>query len=110
MFPYSEGLPYDLVAEWDNKFVRVQVKSSNFTGVSVSFHCYCSNSSKSGNNRTDYTRDEIDGIAVYSQHTGECYWIPVEDLNKNKMSLNVEGNDPNPADEYILSDQFDVHN
>lgn len=108
LFPYSESERYDLVAEKDGEFVRIQVKSSKFDGTSVTFPCYCSNSSKSGNNRTDYTKDDIDGFAVYNLQIDECFWVPVEDGNKNTMSVNVEADSArNPASEYRFTERFD---
>lgn len=90
LFPYTESQQYDLVAEKD-EFVRIQVKSSNCIGGAVKFHCYCSNSSKSGNNETQYTEDDIDGIAVFNEDTGKCYWIPVSDINRYSMTLSEDG-------------------
>lgn len=108
LMPYSESKKYDLVAERDGEFVRVQVKSSRWTGTSIKFPCYCSNSSKSGSNRTDYTREEIDGFGVYCDQYETCFWIPVEESNRNSMSLNAyDVSAENPANEYLLRDRFE---
>jgi|JXWS01.1.fsa_nt_gb hypothetical protein len=108
LMPYSEAQPYDLVAERGGDFVRVQVKSSTFDGTSIQFPCYCSNSSKSGNNRTDYTKDQIDGFAVYNgSFATDIFWVPVEQANKNTMNLNVTSETAkHPADDYLFSERF----
>lgn len=107
LVPYSESQPYDLVAERDGEFVRLQVKSSTFDGTSITFMCYCSNSSKSGQNRTDYTKDDADGIAVYNSAADVCLWVPISDTNKNTMSINViDASARNPVNEYLFESRF----
>jgi hypothetical protein len=108
LFPYSESKQYDIVAEREQEFVRIQVKSSIHNGSSVVFPCYCSNSCKTGSNRTDYTSDDIDGFGVYNSEYDSCYWVPLEDANKNTMALNTENANPrNPASEYRFADRFE---
>jgi hypothetical protein len=102
--PFGDNLPYDLVAEWDDNFVKIQVKASQFDGSSIVFRCYNSNTSRSGSNRTSYTSDDVDGVAVYSDETETCYWIPVDELNVSKMHLNVDGSGKRDATEYRLFD------
>lgn len=105
MIPFTESQQYDLVADDGNELVRVQVKSGRKTpDGKTEFSCFCSNSSKSGNNRTFYTADDIDGIAVYVHETDDYYWVPIEEANKYKMTLSKDGK--NPHREYSFESRF----
>lgn len=105
--PFTDNKKYDLVAEDDGEFVRIQVKSARGDDGSVTFSCYGPNSSKSGNNRTDYTSDDIEGIAVYARHADDYFWVPVDDLNRHTMTVNLSDDTAtNPASEYRFADRF----
>jgi len=92
LFPFSEGEQYDLCADTGDEFVKVQVKYARLTDTgSVNVPCMCSNSSKSGNNSTFYTADQIDGIAAYCDELDRCFWIPHSDLNKYSFALSPDG-------------------
>lgn len=106
LVPYDENGPYDLVAERDGTFRRIQVKASTFNGTSIVFKCYNSQN-KSRNNKTVYTEDTIDGFGVYSNEIDECYWVPVEDATNTSAAINITDNDAKrPANEYRLGDRF----
>ena len=105
-FPYMEEGQYDLVAEKDGEFIRVQVKSSVYRDGGINFSCYNSQSAKGSGSATHYTSDDIEGIAVYNHTTSQCYWVPIDAANKWKMRLNEEEGSKNPASEYILEEQF----
>lgn len=109
LVPFSESQKYDIVAERNGEFVRIQVKSSVYDDTSVTFPCYCSNSSKSGNNRTDYTEADIEGFAVYNASIDTAFWVPVSEANKNTMAINMqEDSARNPVSEYQFADRFGV--
>lgn len=103
LIPFGDGHRYDLVAERDDEYAKVQVKHGTITGDSVEFRCYCSSE---GGNKT-YTSDEIDGFAVYSSVNDDCYWVDIGEANETKMALNLlDSTAKNPASEYWLSDRF----
>jgi len=109
LVPHSEANKYDVVAERDGEFVRIQVKSSVYDGTSVTFRCYSSNTDKSGNNRVDYTSNDIDGFAVYNAATDAAFWVPIAEANADKMAINMDCESAvNPANEYDFADRFAV--
>lgn len=92
LLPFTESEQYDLVADTGDEFVKVQVKyTSTDDDGRVKVSCYGPNSSKSGNNTTFYTADDIDGIAAFCGDTNECFWIPYSDLNKYTFTLSEDG-------------------
>lgn len=107
LFPFSDNKKYDIVAENNGEYRRIQVKTGRYIGPSVKFHCYNSNSARSGNNMTEYTSTDIDGFAVYCDETCDMFWVPISDSNSKTMRINVDqdGAD-NPADEYGFDDAF----
>lgn len=106
LVPHADNTLYDIVAERDGEFVRLQVKSSRFTGTSVVFNCYNS-ANKGRSNRTTYTDDDIDGFGVYCDVTDECYWVPVAERTESTCSLNVRDADAKrPANEYLFEHRF----
>lgn len=103
LFPFTESQQYDLVVDTGDEFVRVQVKFATHKGDGrLKVSCYGPNSSKSGNNKTFYTEDDIDGIAAYCAVMDECFWVPFEDLNKYSFTLSEGGS--NQLSDYPLSD------
>lgn len=103
LLPFGDGHRYDLVAERDDEYKKLQVKHGTITRDSVEFRCYCSG--EDGNK--SYTADEIDGFAVYSSVNDDCYWVDIHEANETKMALNLLDNDAkNPASDFWLSDEF----
>jgi hypothetical protein len=91
LMPFTESEQYDLVADTGDEFVKVQVKYASMKDGRVKVSCYGPNSSKSGNNTTIYTEDDIDGIAAYCDELSRCFWIPFDDLNKFSFTLSADG-------------------
>lgn len=92
LFPFTENEQYDLAIDIDGEFIRVQVKhAAKRDDGRIVVSCYGSNSSKSGNNTTIYTKDDIDGIAAFCSDTEECFWIPFEDMNRYTITLSEAG-------------------
>ena len=78
--PISEHLPFDLIAISSScQLARVSVKySGNTDAAKISLRSISSNSKDYIVTRVDI--NDIDGFAVYSPITSECYYV-----NKNKM-------------------------
>jgi len=101
LFPYGENSRYDLVAEKNGKFVKVQVKYITPCNGVLDVNC------KSSNNWSvdKYTAKQIDFIAAYDSENNEIYFVPSTKFNssciklrikptknKQKVSINTAGN------------------
>ena len=85
LLPYGENTRYDLVAERDGRFLRVQVKYVTPKEGKLTVNC------RSSNNWSvlPYTAAEIDVIAVYEAAGGAVYYVPVSRIRKNEMILRL---------------------
>ena len=83
LFPFGENNRYDLVAEKDGKFVKVQVKYVTPHNGTLEVNC------KSSNNWTvdKYTAKQVDFIAVYNPKTADTYFIPSSKFNSSSIKL-----------------------
>jgi Holliday junction resolvase len=102
LFPYGENHRYDLVAEKDNKFVRVQVKYSTPKRGVLDVNC------RSSNNWSvlHYTSNEIDLIAVYNPHNKNVYFIPVAEINHSQFKLRIEPSKNNQKAKTHFAENF----
>jgi len=83
--PLTENCRYDVAAEKNGKFLRIQVKFvTPSRGV---LHVNC----KSSNNWSilKYTPDEIDILAVYDPRNYKTYFIPSSKLNSSSIKLRI---------------------
>ena len=85
LFPYGENHQYDLVAEKDGKFFRVQVKYCTPKNGVLNINC------KSSNNWSvlHYTEKYIDVLAAYNPEDNQVYFIPVDQINHSLMKLRI---------------------
>jgi Holliday junction resolvase-like predicted endonuclease len=83
LFPFGENNRYDLVAEKDGKFKRVQVKYVTPKNGALNVGC------KSSNNWSvdRYTALQVDFIAVYNSKSGDIYFVPAAKLNSSSIKL-----------------------
>ena len=84
--PLGENNRYDLVAEKDGNFIRIQVKYVTPTSGVLDVNC------KSSNNWSvlRYTPDEIDVLAVFDSINRNIYFVPVTKLNSSTIKLRIE--------------------
>ena len=85
LLPYGENTRYDLVAERDGRFARLQVKYCTPKDGSLIVNCASSNNWSV----LQYTAKEIDAIAVYDPLAGTVYFVPVAELPKGHMKLRL---------------------
>lgn len=85
LFPFGEETRYDLVAERDGRFLRIQVKYVTPKDGRLEINCRSSNnwSAKS------YTTDEIDAIAAYDAASRNVYFIPAAELNSALFTIRI---------------------
>jgi PD-(D/E)XK endonuclease len=83
--PFGEDSSYDLIADYEGRLHRVQVKSTRSDGRVISVKCF-SHSLTGGRIRSTkyYTAAMIDWMAVYDVTTDRCYYAP-------SWMLGVEG-------------------
>ena len=86
LFPFGENNRYDLVAEKNGKFNRVQVKYVTPKSGALNVGC------KSSNNWTvdRYTTSQIDFIAVYNPTSRGIYFVPASRLNSSSIKLRFD--------------------
>jgi hypothetical protein len=84
--PLCENTRYDLLAEKNGKFVRVQVKYVTPSKGVLDVNC------KSSNNWSilRYTTKDIDILAVYDAMSRNIYFIPASKLNISAIKLRIE--------------------
>ena len=102
LFPYGENHRYDLVAEKNNKFLRIQVKYSTPKNGVLEVNC------RSSNNWSvlHYTSKDIDMIAVYNPKSEKVYFIPVSEINHSLIKLRIEPSKNNQKLKIHLAENF----
>ena len=83
--PYGENNRYDLVAEKDGKFLRIQVKYVTPKNGALYLHCFSSNNWSVQR----YTSVQIDVIAAYNPLTEKVYYVPVDYMQSKVMLLRL---------------------
>jgi Holliday junction resolvase-like predicted endonuclease len=85
LFPFGENCRYDLVAEKNGSFVRVQVKYTTPKNGALMVRCRSSNnwSVKS------YTSEDVDCIASFDPVNLRVYFLPISCANNTCVSLRL---------------------
>ena len=85
LHPLSEATRYDLAAEKNGKFLRVQVKY--VTPNNGILHVNC----KSSNNWSvlSYSPKEIDILVAFDSVSKKIYFIPAKQLNVSSIKLRI---------------------
>jgi hypothetical protein len=75
--PFGEDSSYDLIADFEGRLHRVQVKFTRSNGEVVRVGCRSHSLTKGKVRRTKhYTAAMVDWIAVYDLTTDRCYYVP----------------------------------
>jgi hypothetical protein len=85
--PFGHQQPYDLVAEKDGEFMKIQAKSGRLTDGSVDVHVCTWQKDGSPREYEDY---EIDYFGVFCKDTDEVYVVHVSEAPKQNMRLRVD--------------------
>jgi hypothetical protein len=88
--PFGEDCDYDLIADYDGRLHRVQVKYTRSDGQIVLVRCR-SHSLTNGKVRVIklYTKEMVDWIAVYDCTTERCYYCPSSELGEGRNILHL---------------------
>lgn len=88
--PYGDTAAYDLVAERDSRFWRVQVKYVISDGLSIEIPCRSvSVTNGRATNIKKYTSHDIDVIAAYEPNLQQCVYLPASMLGDGRRSITL---------------------
>jgi PD-(D/E)XK nuclease superfamily protein len=88
--PYGEDCDYDLIADYEGRLHRVQVKYTQSDGRVILVRCF-SHSLTNGKVRATkmYTAETVDWIAVYDCTTKRCFYCPSRLLGRGRKHLSL---------------------
>ncbi len=84
--PFGENHRSDVIAEKDDKFHRIQIKTGRVKNGAVLFNCCSTHGHRNGPSSRSYI-GEIDFLAVYCPERNETYLIPECAITRTKGSL-----------------------
>jgi len=84
-FPFEENLKYDLVAEKEGVFKRIQVKAVMPKNGALHVNC------RSSNNWSviHYNKKDFEVLAVVDIDSGKIYFIPSDQIHKSLINLRL---------------------
>lgn len=88
--PFGEDCDYDLIADYEGRLHRVQVKYTRSDGRVITVRCF-SQSLTNGKVRAIkmYTPATIDWIAVYDGSTERCFYCPSRELGEGRRQISL---------------------
>ena len=88
--PYGEDCDYDVIADYEGRLHRIQVKFTESDGNRILVRCR-SHSLTNGKVRQTkhYTAEMIDWIAVYDCTSDRCYYCPSSELGAGRCELSL---------------------
>ena len=107
-FPFGEGSSVDLIAEFNGKSNRIQVKSTEKDNNGTLIFSICSTTLQEGGKiqKHIYSTNEIDYFALYSSVTDEVYLLPIKEAPTKKFSLRYKepySSKSHKAEDYLLT-------
>jgi hypothetical protein len=89
--PWGDNERYDMIAEFNGKLNRIQVKTSNEENNGV-IKCYCRSSKNHTTNKELKTyENDVDYFVFYNQTRDIIALVPIEKIgNKKTISLRIE--------------------
>ncbi len=90
--PFGDNEKSDLVAEFDGKLQKIQVKTSvgSKNGVIRFRTCSSHRHTKSDTKTNMYTKDDVDYFALYSIERNLTYLVSVEEVSTTEVSIRFE--------------------
>jgi len=83
--PWGDNQRYDMIAEFNGKFNRIQVKTAN-EEENGSVRCYCRSSKNHTTNKVcDTYVDEVDYFVFYNQNYDKIAIVPMDIIGDKKM-------------------------
>ena len=89
--PWGDNERYDMIAEFNGKLNRIQIKTSNEENNGA-IKCYCRSSTNHTTNKNFSTyENDIDYFVFYNQQRDILALVPIEVVGNNKsISLRIE--------------------
>ena len=89
--PWGDNERYDMIAEFNGKLNRIQVKTANEEN-NGSIKCYCRSSKNHTTNKSlDTYEQDVDYFVFYNQTRDIIALVPIEEINSCKaISLRIE--------------------
>jgi PD-(D/E)XK endonuclease len=89
-FPYGEDCDYDLIADFEGRLHRVQVKYTESDGRVIGVRCRSHSLTNGKVRRTKcYTAKTVDWIAAYDRTSDRCYYVPACELGGGRSQLHL---------------------
>jgi Holliday junction resolvase-like predicted endonuclease len=86
--PFGEDCDYDLIADFEGRLHRVQVKHTRSDGYVVQVRCRSQSITRGKVRATKhYTTATVDWIATYDCTTERCYYCPSRELGETGRSV-----------------------
>ena len=83
--PWGDNQRYDMIAEFNGKLNKIQVKTSN-EEENGSIKCYCrSSKNHTTNKKCDTYQGEIDYFVFYNQTYDKIAIVPMEEIGDKKV-------------------------
>ncbi len=86
--PLGDNARYDLILEFEDRLLRVQVKTGRLKASGAIFFPTCSSQAHRGRGRSSY-RGQCELFAVYCPELDESYLVPVDATGARGCSLRV---------------------
>ena len=88
--PFGEDCDYDLIADYEGRLHRIQVKFTASNGSRILIRCRSHSLTKGKVRQTKhYTASMVDWIAVYDRTSDRCYYCPSTELGTGRSELSL---------------------
>lgn len=109
--PFGDGSTVDLIAEFNGKLNKIQVKSTAIENNGSLNFSICSTTLHTGGEiqKHIYSNEEIDYFALYSYITDEVYLLPINEAPSKKFTLRYKEPykvNSNKAKDYLIDNYF----
>ena len=106
--PYGDAEKTDLIADFNGKLQKIQIKTSEKTKDGYMIFKVNSRTSKNGEStEVSYTKEDIDYFAFYNIERDVCLLIPVEDMSaKNHVQIRYEKPKNNQTKGIMFEDKY----
>lgn len=111
--PFGDGSTADLIADFNGKLNRIQIKSTEKDSDGSLVFSICSTTVRTGGEiqKHIYSADEIDYFALYSSITDEVYLLPIEKAPTKKFSLRYKepyNSKSNKAEDFLITKILEI--
>lgn len=111
--PFGDGSTVDLIADFNGKLNRIQIKSTEKDTDGSLVFSICSTTMRAGGEiqKHIYSADEIDYFALYSSVTDEVYLLPIEKAPTKKFSLRYKepyNAKSNKAEDFLITKMLGI--